>query len=323
MLIHDELYGCFEIAPVLDELVQCKAIQRLKKIHQGGATFLVDSRWSGTRYDHSIGVMLLIKLLGGGIEEQILGLLHDVSHTAFSHVIDYVLEDELEDFHETLYEEMVMTSEIPTILSQYGYNYKTILNMNSSRLEASLPSLCADRIDYTLRDLYHCGYVSLQEIQSFIQDLSFVDNQIVIQSLDMAEWFTKAYYHEVIDFFMHPLNIYANHQLTQVLKEALDEKIITLEDFKQDDEFLLNHIRNSENDSLIQALNQIHSEVILVEDKAHYDIHKKLKPRMVNPIVCFEGDFKKLSDISTSANTLIQMGMGKLQKGVSLRIKSK
>ena len=44
---------------------------------------------------------------------------------------------------------------------------------------------------------------------------------------------------------------------------------------------------------------------------------------MVNPIVCFEGDFKKLSDISTSANTLIQMGMGKLQKGVSLRIKSK
>ena len=67
----------------------------------------------------------------------------------------------------------------------------------------------------------------------------------------MAEWFTKAYYHEVIDFFMHPLNIYANHQLTQVLKEALDEKIITLEDFKQDDEFLLNHIRNSENDSLI------------------------------------------------------------------------
>ena len=33
MLIHDELYGCFEIATVLDELVQCKAIQRLKKVH--------------------------------------------------------------------------------------------------------------------------------------------------------------------------------------------------------------------------------------------------------------------------------------------------
>ena len=87
--------------------------------------------------------------------------------------------------------------------------------------------------------------------------------------------------------------------------------------------FYLNHIRNSENDSLIQALNQIHSEVILVEDKAHYDIHKKLKPRMVNPIVCFEGDFKKLSDISTSANILIQTGMEKLQKGIYLRIESK
>ena len=55
----------------------------------------------------------------------------------------------------------------------------------------------------------------------------------------------------------------------------------------------------------------------------HYDIYKKLKPRMVNPIVCFEGDFKKLSDISTSANTLIQTGMEKLQKGIYLRIESK
>lgn len=44
---------------------------------------------------------------------------------------------------------------------------------------------------------------------------------------------------------------------------------------------------------------------------------------MVNPIVCFEGDFKKLSDISTSANTLIQMAMEKLQKGIYLRIESK
>lgn len=62
----DQLYGTFEIDPVLHELIYSQAIQRLKRVHQGGGTFLVNDRWCGTRYEHSIGVMLLIKLLGGG-----------------------------------------------------------------------------------------------------------------------------------------------------------------------------------------------------------------------------------------------------------------
>ena len=273
MQIVDELYGYFEIEPVLDELIHCDAVQRLKKVHQGGATFLVNPLWSGTRYDHSVGVMLLIKLLGGSVEEQILGLLHDVSHTAFSHVIDYVLDDESEEFHETIYEDIVMKSEIPIILNKYGYDCKSILKMYSHRLEAPLPFLCADRIDYTVRDLYNCGYVSQKEIQCFIKHLSFVDNKIVIRSLEMAEWFTKAYYHEAVDYFMHPLNVYANHQMARLLKEALDENIIDLEDFKQDDESLLNQMKRSGIHHLIKSLDQINSEVILVEDDANYTIH--------------------------------------------------
>lgn len=321
--IIDELYGCFEIDPVLDELIHCDAVQRLKKVHQGGAAFLVNSLWSGTRYDHSVGVMLLIKQLGGRVEEQILGLLHDVSHTAFSHVIDYVLGDESEAFHETIYEEIVAKSDIPIILNKYGYDCETILKMNSQRLEAPLPLLCADRIDYTLRDLYNCGYVSLKEIQRFIKNLSFVDNQIVISSLEMAEWFTKVYYHEVIDYFMHPLNVYANHQMTRLLKEALDEKIINLDDFNQDDEYLLNQIKRSGHYDLIKALNRINNEISLVEDEANYTIHRKLKPRMVNPLVWLNDELKPVSELSTTSTELIQVTLQMLQKGIYLRVESK
>ena len=298
-------------------------MQRLKKVHQGGATFLVNPLWSGTRYDHSVGVMLLIKLLGGSVEEQILGLLHDVSHTAFSHVIDYVLEDESEEFHETIYEDIVMKSDIPIILNKYGYDCETILKMNSHRLETPLPLLCADRIDYTVRDLYNCGYVSQKEIQCFIKHLSFVDNKIVIRSLEMAEWFAKAYYHEVIDFFMHPLNVYANYQMARLLKEALDENVIDLEDFKQDDESLLNQMKRSGIHHLIKSLDQINSEVILVEDKTNYMIHRKLKPRMVDPIVWINGEFKQVSELSTTSTELIKAALQKLQKGIYLRVDSK
>ncbi len=70
--------------------------------------------------------MLLIKLLGGSIKEQIAGLLHDVSHTAFSHVIDFALENINENYHEEIFYEVIENSQIPSILSKHGYDYKEI-----------------------------------------------------------------------------------------------------------------------------------------------------------------------------------------------------
>ncbi len=100
MLITDALYGSFEIDGVLEELILSERVQRLKGIHQAGASFLVNSKWNISRFEHSIGVMLLIKKFGGSVEEQIAALLHDVSHTVFSHEHVEVCENqESFDFH--------------------------------------------------------------------------------------------------------------------------------------------------------------------------------------------------------------------------------
>ena len=41
---------------------------------------MVNEIWNVTHFEHSIGVMLLIRIVVGSIEEQIARLLHDVSH---------------------------------------------------------------------------------------------------------------------------------------------------------------------------------------------------------------------------------------------------
>jgi len=169
MIISDNIYGEFEIDDVLAELISSKPVQRLKGIHQGGASYLVNSQWNVTRYEHSVGVMLLIKQLGGSLEEQIAGLLHDVSHTAFSHVVDFVLENKAEDYHEDIFLDVIRTSEIPNILNKYNYDYEYLL-FNIAKwnlLEQPAPELCADRVDYTLRDMYVYGQASLEEIKNF------------------------------------------------------------------------------------------------------------------------------------------------------------
>lgn len=169
MQIIDKIYGDYILDEVLKELVLCLPVQRLKGVYQGGASYFVNEKWNVTRYEHSIGVMLLIKKLGGSLEEQIAGLLHDVSHTAFSHVIDFVFENKEEDYHERFYHQIIEDSEIPYILSKYDYKYKNIL-LNHSKwtlLEQPVPKLCADRIDCTLRDMYQYGNISIEEIKDF------------------------------------------------------------------------------------------------------------------------------------------------------------
>lgn len=185
MFISDYIYGQFEIEDVLEELILSKSMQRLKGIHQGGASYLVNSLWNVTRYEHSVGVMLLIKQLGGSLEEQIAGLLHDVSHTAFSHVIDFVLDNDAEDYHEGIIMDVLRNSEIPMILKKYNYNYEHIL-LNSSKwalLEQPAPDLCADRVDYTLRDMYKYGQVSLEDIQKFLNDIIIFQGKMCLQSI--------------------------------------------------------------------------------------------------------------------------------------------
>lgn len=71
MVISDVIYGEFKVDQVVEELMLSKPVQRLKGIHQAGASYLMSEKWNVTRFAHSVGVMLLVKKLGGSVEEQI------------------------------------------------------------------------------------------------------------------------------------------------------------------------------------------------------------------------------------------------------------
>ena len=150
----DPVYGetCVE-APLLDELYHTQAVQRLAHIYQGGVTAFIRRQRRTTRLDHSLGVMALLQRLGAGLEELAAGLLHDIGHTAFSHVIDFVFPNQEHTYHEDHRESMVETAEIATILSRHGLDERRVLNPDHyPLLEQPLPLLCADRLDYFLRD---------------------------------------------------------------------------------------------------------------------------------------------------------------------------
>ena len=322
MKITDTIYGEFNIEPILEELINTKEVQRLKNIHQGGASYLINPKWNVTRYEHSVGAMLLIKLMGGSVEEQIAGLLHDISHTAFSHVVDFALDNNDEDYHEKIYDEIIEVSNIPEILLNNGYDYKDIL-FNESKwtiLEKSAPKLCADRVDYTLRDMYHYGFITKEEIQRFLNNLIIVNGEIVITSIEVSEWFTETYYKEVIGFFMNPLNVYANDRLVRSLKIALELKEINLDDLRKDDTFVYELLKKSKSKEIQHLLNSINKNVKLVENREDYDIYQRNKLRIIDPSIVIDNQVFKTSDKSKVAKLLTEKALYKNKQGLFIKI---
>ena len=77
--------------------------------------------------------------------------------------------------------------------------------------------------------LYIKRYVFLwprchRRYSKILQDLFVFQGKLCVQTIERAEWFVEIYYQEVLDFFLHPLNIYATSTLADVLKLALENK---------------------------------------------------------------------------------------------------
>lgn len=320
MQVNDPLYGSFLLEPVLVELLHSEPVVRLKGVYQGGASPLVNSKWNVTRFDHSVGTMLLVKRLGATVEEQVAALLHDVSHTAFSHVVDYVFDNEREDYHERIFEKTVGASSIPAILKRAGLEWEAIL-LNQEKwtlLEQVAPELCADRVDYTLRDMYTYGHVSLQDVHHFLEQLVVHNGRMYCTDLLATEWFVKTYYKEVIGFFMDPLNVYGNGRLATLLKTALEKGILQEADFLTKDEDVLTRLRQSEDETIDRLLQQFETP-IKVELGGENDKHIKTKIRLIDPSVLAKGSLMKASNLSEQVAIWNIEAERKMEAGIFLK----
>ena len=291
--INDELYGECYVDDVIYEIINTRIFKRLKNIYQSGGGYLVNELWNVNRHEHSIGTMILSLKFNGNIEEQIKALLHDISHTAFSHVIDYVLKNENEDYHEKIQEDFLNDEELLSILGKYNLNIKRIMSKNYSFLDNELPELSFDRIDYTLRDLFRQKKISLKEIREIVNHLTVYQNKLCFNSLEIGKWFQKLYFQEVVEYFQNPLNMYINTMLCNLLTSALNEEIIQLQDFNFTDEYIIRKINSSSKKKELEDIinKKKYDEFLLLKEKI------KVKKRYIDPYIFVNNEIKRISEV--------------------------
>lgn len=256
--LDDFLYGKMEFPAVFAALLETDALKRLGGIHQSGAIFLVNPDICHSRLEHAIGVAMLIKKLGGSVLEQIAGLLHDVSHTAFSHVGDYVFDYVEEDYHEKVFAEVIYSSQIPDVLLQYGFNVSEIIHGTFNILEQPMPLLCADRLDYTLRDGIHSGIISRQRAKQFLNSVVLSNGKIAVNQDLEATWINEAFEKLITEVFKRPVHLYANGKMAELIKRLLSKGLLIESDMFKTDTLLLNKIRTtSEGYDAIKSIKQL------------------------------------------------------------------
>jgi hypothetical protein len=302
MMFSDKIYGKIEITePVVLELIETPQMQRLKKIHQYGIYHYFYPEANTTRFEHSLGVYWVLKQFGAVLEEKIAGLLHDISHGTFSHVMDHLYNRyEKEDYQESVNNKYFYT-DISVVLKKYNIDPMAVEDTKRWPLaENNLPDICADRLQYTLGDAITAGRINQNRARAIIDNL-FIDNNIFVfldstiakEFADLSLWMCTHFWHS-------NWGVYSYNMLKKILVMAIKKNVLSKDDFETDDDVVITKLENCNNKDIVEATKRLkyldRSKVI--EDANDYDyIHKKSKMRVIDPLVKIDERIRRVSEI--------------------------
>jgi len=299
MKIVDKVYGEEEITEqVLIDLINSKAVQRLKGISQQGVPRKYNPQPFFSRYEHSIGVLILLRKFGATVKEQIAGVIHDISHTAFSHLVDWIMGDpKLQDHQDSSHEDVLKNSDLVSILMKYQYDVEDFFDLEKySLLEQESPDLCADRIDYTLRELVSRGGKSISD--NILKYLIVKGGVFIFSSASAAHSFAEEYSALQLHNWGDDRNNTMFLIFADALKKAIDINVISKEDFLQDDKYIVYKLENSNDRGILASLDLLKRGFWLDYSRSDRASLIKCKYRFVDPKVIVGNRIQSLSEIS-------------------------
>lgn len=304
MKIKDIIFGEIKIdEPIIIELIKTPTLERLKGIDQAGYFKPYFPGSKHTRFEHSVGVYFLLKKFNAPLEEQIAGLIHDISHSAFSHCIDYITSDgsgRSQCHQDRIFKDYLLKTNIPDILNKYNFNVDYIINeKNFLLLETELPELCADRIDYSLRGLVTFNEITKKEADEIINNFIITENKWVFKNFKIAEKYARLFLLINQKYYAGIISAVMFKGVKDYLKYGLEKKYIKYEDLYKIDDYVINKInKHLESDEYLNKLWQrMNNKMDYKNDKADFEEVCYCKSRIVDPLVMHNNEIRRVSDI--------------------------
>ena len=300
MIIQDRIYGPIAInQAVIAELIESMPMLRLKHISQDGASHFIQPLRNVTRFEHSVGAWYLSSHFNRPIEEQIASLLHDIPHTAFSHVIDLVMDDLTDAYHDKFTKQVILDSEIPTILKKHGIKIERVLNKeNYDLLENDLPDISVDRWDYFMRDSFMFGLLPKETVRQFLSAIKEKEQKFYFDDARTASLFAVMYLNACRLIWLDPSSHGSYELLAEALRIAWHEGALTQEDFFGTDAKVMGILQASNNPQISALLARLRPDTrFRYAPEGEAEFYSRNKPRYVDPWIEQDGDLVRLSAI--------------------------
>lgn len=324
----DTIYGSFDVEePILLDLIACRGVQRLKGVHQYGVLRYATPMEEYSRYDHSVGVFALLRKFDCSVAEQVAGLLEDTSHTAFSHVADFVFDHHSFDtsYQDDIHGWYLRNSGIAGILEKYGYSVDKVHPRNGQliALEQPLPAMCADRIEYNLQGGLRRGLLTQDEVDTLLRDLRYDEPHWYFTSVASAKKLARVSLNMTENVWGSAWGLLIYTWASDALKHALKTNRITHDDFHfSTDDAIWQRLIDSQDPVITERMNRILNFEKLFRhcDPSEQDVYVRGKFRGIDPLVKTTSGLKRLTLIDADYRKEYETVQAVMKRGWSLKV---
>ncbi len=231
-----------DIPDFLLDAAETDIMQRLRNVGMNcGCEYTSFPRFKSiggySRFDHSLGVALIVWRFTHDKAQTLAGLLHDVSTPTFAHVIDFLRGDHLtqeatEDGTALIIEG---AAEMQKILRENGLCTDDVCDYHRYPVaDNDAPRLSADRLEYSLGNMLNYGIRGISDAAEYFRDLTLTENEdgeteLAFTHYDAAAGFAEAAL-ECSKIYVSDEDRYAMQSLAELVGSAVRGGVISEND---------------------------------------------------------------------------------------------
>lgn len=203
-----------------------------------------------SRYDHSVGVGLIVWHFTASPAQTLAGLFHDISTPAFSHVVDFLRGDHLtqEATEDGTTEIIDGSPEIQCVLRSLGLTTADVCDYHRYPIaDNAAPRLSADRLEYSLGNLLQFGFADAQTVKAIYDDLTVGENEDGVPELTFRSGETALRFARgalrCSKVYVSDEDRYAMQMLAELLGAAVRKGVLTQRDLFRTEPEVLSRLR--------------------------------------------------------------------------------
>ena len=254
-LIKDPVHGYISLNEDEVKVLDTYPVQRLRRIIQLPFVYLVYPGARHTRFDHSLGCMYLAGEFAErlGFDEhrrkvlRLAGLLHDLGHTPYSHLLEPLLEEAGTTHEEMTIKILENSEELREAVEGCGVSVDEVIDvLRGKGAESAIISgpMDADKLDFLMRDSYFTGAsYGLLDAKRIIWRSRVIGDRLALslKAIGAVEEMALARYQSFMNIYFHHAVRAAQTIFLRAVRmlEELDFSSMNVQEYLSYDDYVL------------------------------------------------------------------------------------